>query len=399
MTFWKTFEQRSEDRIEVNDRLGHQLLARIVAPKSRVHPLRLLQPIVALAIVAGVAVGVQHFATSTNPTEPSSFIQQALAASESVTRFGDDMVRVMVFSENKDREDGIRRTIWVNADGTKRAEIDEADVPSEHNAVDSHVIFVNGQQYTLPSQLRPQRENEPVRTPYSPQLVVDMPSNADSMNTGVVPTNDGWKVCMETTRSTSDAVAANTLIQDIQNALGYGQYENAVPNVSEAIRLLASSPLVTDLGTTVTSSEYVPGSVIPPDNGVPVHTFRITYQGEIKYQDGTFMPRGTDYVFRESDKKLIRISSWLDDPSKWNEGRFTMDILQDDVVSLASLTSDPFDPIAQGLVFAPDEEEPVEMGTVINISLPEDGCYAVDRATLTPVKIPGKTLEDFGEIE
>lgn len=399
MTFWKMFEQRSEDRTEVNDHLGHQLFARIVARKPHANLFRLLQPIVAFAIIAGVAVGVQHFTTSTIPSESPSFIQDALAASQSVTHFGDDMVRVMVFSENKDHDDGMRRTIWVNADGTKRAEVDQADVLSEHNAVDSHVIFVNNQQYTLPSQLRPQRTTDPIRHPHSPELVVDMPSDADSMNTGVVPTTDGWKVCMETTRSTSDAVAANMLIQNIQNALGFGQYENATPNVSEAIRLLASSPLVTDLGTT-TSFHFSPSGETPsPTNGVLVHTFRITYQGTTKNLDGTYMPQGTDYIFRESDKKLVGISSWLNDPSAWNEGRFTMDILQDDIVPLASITPDPFDPTAQGLVLTPDEQEPVEMGTVINISLPEDGCYTVDRATLTPVKIPEKTLEDMGTLK
>lgn len=396
MTFWKTFEQRSEDRTDVNDRLGHQLFARIAAPKPRVSPRRLLQPIMAFAIIAGVAVGVQHFATPTSSSGSPSFIQQALAVSESVTHFGDDMVRVMVLSENKDRDDAIQRTIWVNADGTKRAEVDEANVASKRNVVDSHVIFVNDQQYTNPSQLRLHLEKNPIRHYYPPELAVDLPSDADSMNTEVASTADGWKVCMETTQSSPDAIAANALIQNIQNTLGFGQNENAVPDVSEAIRLLASSPLVTDLGTTVTSGQYVPGSVIPPDNGVLVHTFRITYESRTKNQDGTFMPQGTDYVFRESDKKLIRITSWLDDPSEWNEGRFTMDIVQDDVVSLASLPSNLFDPAAQGLVLVPDEEYQGEVDTSIHISLPEDGCYTVDRATLTPVKVPGTHL---GEVE
>jgi hypothetical protein len=396
MNFWKTFEQRSIDRVEVNNRLGHQLFTRVTSSRRRSIPFRLLKPVVAFAIVVGVAVGVQRGFVSPSPTQSPSFIQEALAASESVSRFGSDMVRVMVFSENKNRDDGMQRTVWVNADGTKRAEIDQASPVSERTPMDSHVIFLDGQQYTLPSQLPPPRQSShTVTPPQLPDLVVDMPVDADSMNTGVVSTADGWKVCVKTQKSSTDAVAANALIENIQDALGFGRYENAVPNVSEAIRLLASSPLVTDLGTTITSGSYVSGSDVPLSNGVPVHSFRVTYESHTKNQDGAFMLQGTDYVFRESDKKLIAISSWLNDPSFWNEGRFTMDILQDEVVPLASLKSDPFDPVAQGLVPTVDEQEPTEVGNVINIRLPEDGCYTVDRATLTPVKIPGEYLGDI----
>lgn len=122
----------------------------------------------------------------------------------------------------------------------------------------------------------------------------------------------------------------------IQNLLGFGVQRNVVPNITGALEELAMSSLVQDLGEQ------------KRDDLGKVYVYSLSYLDE--RDPVNVITQGIDYVFDTDTKELKEIDHWTQVNDEAPQESSITKIVIDEVVSLKSLATNPFDPSAHGLV-------------------------------------------------
>lgn len=122
----------------------------------------------------------------------------------------------------------------------------------------------------------------------------------------------------------------------IQNLLGFGVQRNIVPNITGALEELAMSSLVKDLGKQ------------RRDDLGKVYVYSLSYLDE--RDPVNVITQGIDYVFDADTKELKEIDHWTQVNDEAPQESSITKIVIDEVVSLKSLATNPFDPSVHGLV-------------------------------------------------
>lgn len=373
-------EQRIMDQVTIPTGARHRVQKKFLTLIQSKKPIAFLLKLVAIPAVIALAIIVMPRDPETSPT---SFIQQALAASRAqAERMSSDSVRHIIIVENKNLDDGLERDMWLSSDGKSWLETDTA-LTGSMRSVEGIQANIDGVQYVTPEYYAAEVEREAARAhnppmPHvnKPLLEFTLPTGATAMSNYTRVTPTGWIACQTSTMGLQSTIDGQAVEQRVQELLGFGQQMNVTPNFTDAIAELASSLMVVDVGEKVV------------DGIGAAHIYRLSYRDTSMNDYTTVITRGTDFIFDVDTKELKEITHWYIDPEAYNEGRSTMFISKDEIVKLSSLPNNPLDPATNGLVAAPlYDDENIEQQQRIQITLPEDGCYTVNKEDLSTEKI------------
>lgn len=318
----KKEEERMMDRIPVPTGISHRVREKFMTAVHK-QPSKRAWGIPAIIFFGTIAVFAFMVATQTN----SSFIAQAIAASQAkVAMMQDGDVRHIVTVTSPDpfssmhydnvRDSTLSDEWWLSSDASSYAFAFHRD----NGQYSEKKIILNGQEYVTPEK-------------YNLYHAEMQSASINSVETE----NENVQTEVQIDGDSSVLSEGAALEMRIQDLLGFGMQRNIVPNITGALEELATSSLVKDLGE---QKREDLGSV---------YVYSLSYLDD-RFDTADVIIQGIDYVFDAKTKELKEIRHWIQSNNGTPEESSIRKIVTDEVVSLKSLTINPFDPTAHGLV-------------------------------------------------